>query len=112
MLKKKTIIIAVVVAIIFIITGIGFIGTMIYELRYGFDETTNISDFSGRDSLINREEYTEYHSLLLGFPSSTEDISVEEFLYRTQHCFLDTTYHIFLRYTMSEDRYVMEKERL
>lgn len=62
--------------------------------------------------MLHWDEYEEYFSYLLSFPESTEDINVEEFFYRTENCAFDTTYHIFLRYTMSEEKYDMEKERL
>lgn len=77
-----------------------------------YSETTDPAMFTGRDGLLNWEEYTEYNSYLMGFPESAEDIEIEDFCYREESCGLDTTYHIYLRYTMSEEKYAMEKERL
>jgi len=109
---KKLIITAIIIAAFFILIGVCILGAMIYELRYGYYETTDISAFSGRESLLNRENGVDYFSYLLGFPEEMDHITVEEFLYREESGLFDTPYQIFLRYTMPQDKYAEEKERL
>lgn len=109
---KKIIITIILIAALFILAGAGFVVAMVCELRYGYDETTDINAFSGREGLYDWGDGTDYFSYLLGFPEETDGITIEEFLYREERGLFDTPYQIFLRYTMSEKKYTEEKERL
>jgi len=110
-IKRGLIITGILIAIPMILVFIWVIGA-IYDLKYGYSETTDIYAFTGREGLLHGEEYTEIYSQLLGFPESTEAITVEEYLFRKETALFDTPCQIFLRYSMSEETFASEKERL
>ena len=111
-MKKKIVIAAVVFLAILVCMLTAFINFLNQIEEDSLTIITDTSVYKGRESFLE-EEYAEYRSLLLTFPENTMDsMNIEKFYYERDLASLDIGYKILLTYTLDEDDFEEEKQRL
>lgn len=85
-----------------------FINKLVEESQ---TEITAVEEFSGRKSLLE-EENADYHSYLLVFPEMVSGGMEIESYYFSEYPSLNNLYTVMLVYTLEDEAYRQEKERL
>lgn len=114
MKKRLKIVCLILAAIIIIFSVMVVVGKKFWAgvVSETYLVLTNVEDYQGREKFFE-EEYVGYWSRLLIFPeSNTENINIEKYYYERDYLSLDPIYKIVLVYTMNEEEYQNEKERL
>lgn len=111
--KKLAIIIMISILIVIIVAGGGFfaIKTFIFSENVEIS-TTKLEDYKGREQLLKLAG-SDAHTLLLVFPElEYSSIELEEFFCEKEVGLFDSYYEIFLSYTLNEQEFEQEKERI
>ncbi len=111
--KTKVLIIAASIAfiVVSILTTV-FIKKLLVQVDNSIQiEITSADKFLGRDNLLS-EENADYHSYLLTRPECvTEDMEIEKYYYN-EYQSINNLYTILLVYTLKDEAYKKEKQRL
>ena len=114
MKKSSKIVCLILAAIIIIFSIVLMVGKKLWTSVVSETHLvlTNAEDYQGRKKFFE-EEYVGYWSRLLIFPeNNAENINIEKYYYERDYLSLDPIYKIVLIYTMNEEEYGHEKERL
>ena len=111
-MKKKIVIVVVLFLVILVCILTIFINFLNQIDEDSLTIITDTNAYKGRTAFFEEED-AEYRSLLLTFPENTMDnINIEKFYYERDLASLDIGYKILLTYTLDEEDFEEEKQRL
>lgn len=114
-MKTKTTVIIVISVIVAIILSFIGLGIWLFPMLTSFDveETiTDVKEYKGREMLVENTD-EETRSLFMIFPElEYSSIGIESYFYEKAIGLFGTTYEVVLSYTLDEDDYEKEVQRM